>query len=119
MDLRSAKRQNNDEKYPLQRWGGRVSENNKGDEEDDKVHQHIPSLGGEQEPGAVEITFCPWNALCPLALQWNAPDHPEKNKNEVANTQGSNKDMAEAPIRLHHAHTDILKEDRQLEEEVD
>jgi hypothetical protein len=86
--------------------------------QDDKVHDHVPHLGREHEPGVVEVTSRTRDGRIPLRLEGDAADHAQDNEDEVPRTQDGNEAVAEALVRPHDTDADVLLQDGQLEEEV-
>jgi hypothetical protein len=64
-----------------------VSEDVERAEEDHKVHDHVPALRGEHEPGVVVDAPRSGNARCPLGVEGDATKHAEDHEYQVPRAQ--------------------------------
>jgi hypothetical protein len=117
-DLRGTKGQHNPNQHPLQQRSAGVPQDDDGDEENHNVHDHVPGLGREEEPRAVEVAARPGQLGVPLRLDRDAADHAQQHKDAVAGAEESNEGEAEPAVERHHTHAEELQQDGQLEEEV-
>lgn len=95
-----------------------MAEDEQRQDDNDNVHDHVPRLRGEHEPGGVEKTPRPGDPLVPLRLEGYAPDHAQHDEGEVADRQDHDGAAADAPLERQHADAHVLEQDRQLEEEM-
>ena len=94
-----------------------MSENVNGNKEDNKIHNHIPGLGCKNEHGIVD-TLRPWDVGDLLGLKRDATELADNEEGKVPSSRDRNKNVAETSLGRHDGNTQILEQNRQLEEAV-